>query len=63
MTQSAKALLVATMDTKGQEALFISTCLKQAGISVQIMDAGIKGNSSVPVNFSRERSLKPGENL
>ena len=60
MTQSAEALLVATMDTKGQEALFISTCLQQAGISVQIMDAGIKGNSSSPVNISRTEVAKAG---
>ena len=60
MTQSATALLVATMDTKGQEALFISTCLQQAGISVQIMDAGIKGNSPVPVDISRTEVAKAG---
>ena len=60
MTQPAEALLVATMDTKGQEALFISTCLQQAGISVQIMDAGIKGNSPVPVNFSRTEIARAG---
>ena len=54
MAKSAQALLIATMDTKSQEALFISTCLKQAGIPVQIMDAGIKGNSPVSVNISRE---------
>jgi len=58
LTQSAEALLIATMDTKGQEALFISTCLQQAGISVQIMDAGIKGDSPVPVNISRTEVAK-----
>jgi len=60
LTQSATALLVATMDTKGQEALFISTCLQQSGISVQIMDAGIKGNSPVPVDISRTEVAKAG---
>ncbi len=60
MTQSATALLVATMDTKGQEAYFISTCLQQAGVSVQIMDAGIKGNSPVPVDISRTEVAKAG---
>jgi uncharacterized protein (UPF0261 family) len=60
VTQSPKALLIATMDTKGQEALFISTCLKQAGISILLMDAGIRGNSSVPVDISREEVAKAG---
>ena len=60
MTQSATALLVATMDTKGQEALFLANCLQQAGISVQIMDAGIKGNSPVPVDISRTEVAKTG---
>ena len=60
MTQSAQALLIATMDTKGREALFIATCLKQAGISVQIMDAGIRGKSPVPVDISREEVARAG---
>jgi len=60
LTQSAAALLVATMDTKGQEALFIANCLEQAGISVQIMDAGIRGNSSSPVDISRTEVAKAG---
>ena len=60
MTLTAAALLIATMDTKGEEALFISTCLKQAGISVRTMDAGIRGTSTVPVNISREQVAKAG---
>ena len=60
MTQPAEALLIATMDTKGQEALFISTCLKQAGIPVQIMDAGIRGDSPVTVDISRVEVAKTG---
>jgi uncharacterized protein (UPF0261 family) len=48
------------MDTKGREALFIAACLKQAGIGVQIMDAGIRGNSPVPVNISREEVATAG---
>jgi uncharacterized protein (UPF0261 family) len=60
LTQSTEALLVATMDTKGQEALFISACLKQAGISVQIMDAGIKGESPVPAYISRAEVAEAG---
>jgi uncharacterized protein (UPF0261 family) len=46
------------MDTKSQEALFISDSLQQAGIPVQIMDAGIRGNCPVPVNISRSEVAK-----
>jgi uncharacterized protein (UPF0261 family) len=51
---TASALIVATMDTKGQEALYIADCLKNEGITVCIMDAGIKGQSPATVNVSRE---------
>ena len=54
MSQSRVALLIATMDTKGQEALFISESLKNERIPVQIMDAGIKGKSPAPVDITRE---------
>jgi uncharacterized protein (UPF0261 family) len=60
VTHSAEALLIATMDTKGREALFIKTCLDQAGIPVQIMDAGIRGQSPVPVNISRTDVARAG---
>jgi len=51
---SPAALLVATMDTKGREALFVSECLSHQGITVIILDGGIRGNSPVPVAISRE---------
>ncbi len=41
MNQRSVALLVATMDTKGREALYIADCIKNEGIPVKIMDAGI----------------------
>jgi uncharacterized protein (UPF0261 family) len=48
------------MDTKGREALFISTCLENAGISVRIMDAGIRGTSPAPVAISRTEVARAG---
>ena len=60
MTHPPDALLIATMDTKGREALFISTCLKHAGISVRIMDAGIRGKSPAPVDISRTEVARAG---
>jgi len=36
LTDHSAALLVATMDTKGREALFISDCIRKEGIPVLI---------------------------
>ncbi len=41
MTQRSVALLVATMDTKSREALYIADCIKKEGIPVKIMDDSI----------------------
>jgi uncharacterized protein (UPF0261 family) len=60
MNHRAIALLVATMDTKGQEAMFLSDCLKAEGITVKIMDAGIKGQCPVPVDVTREEVARAG---
>jgi len=54
------ALLVATMDTKGQEALYLAECLKKQEISVRLLDAGIRGKSAVPVDVAREDVAKAG---
>ncbi|MGM0663104.1 MAG: Tm-1-like ATP-binding domain-containing protein [Thermodesulfobacteriota bacterium] len=54
MDNNAVVLLVATMDTKGAEAAFASSCIEESGVSVQIMDAGIRGECTYPVSFSRE---------
>jgi uncharacterized protein (UPF0261 family) len=57
---SPTALLIATMDTKGREALFVSQCLKKKRISVKILDAGIRGNSPVAVDVTREEVAAAG---
>ena len=54
MRKTAVALLVATMDTKGQEAKFLAECLEKQNVSVLIMDAGIRDKSPVPVDIARE---------
>ena len=53
MKHSNAVLIVATMDTKNMEAIFIKERLEGIGIEVLIMDAGIKGNSPVQVDISR----------
>jgi len=51
---SASALIVATMDTKGQEALYIAECLENEGVSACLMDAGIRGHCPAAVSVTRE---------
>ena len=56
----ARVLLVATMDTKGEEALYVKGCLEEAGVRVLILDAGIRGESRVPVEVTPEEVAKAG---
>ena len=53
-------LLVATMDTKSREVLYLKACFKKAGIPVLVLDAGIKGESPVPVSINREKVARAG---
>jgi len=53
-------LLIATMDTKSREALYLKACFKEAGIPVLVLDAGIKGESPVPVSIDREKVANAG---
>ena len=60
MANTPTALIVATMDTKGREAMFLADCLKAEGLAVKIMDAGIKGRSSTPVDVTRQEVARAG---
>ena len=60
MDHSAPALIVATMDTKGQEASYIADCLKAQDIAVILMDAGIRGGSPIAVDITREQVARAG---
>ena len=60
MANTPTALIVATMDTKGQEAMFLADCLKTEGITVKIMDAGIRGQCTGAVNVTREEVARAG---
>lgn len=53
MKNSPGVLLIATMDTKADEALYIETCLKNEGVTVIIMDPGIRGRPSYKTGISR----------
>jgi len=54
LNSTASALIVATMDTKGREALYIAECLENEGVSVCLMDAGIRGHCPAAVRVTRE---------
>lgn len=54
MSRKPTVLVVTTMDTKHQEAEYVISCIKETGVDVIIIDAGILGKSPVPVDVSRE---------
>lgn len=60
MANTPTALIVATMDTKGQEATFLAECLRTEDIAVVIMDAGIRGKCVNPVDITREEVARAG---
>ena len=60
MANPPTALIVATMDTKGQETMYLADCLKTEGLAVTIMDAGIRGQCPVPVDIPREKVAQAG---
>ena len=60
MANTPTALIIATMDTKGREVMFLADCIKAEGITVKIMDAGIKGQCPTPVDVTREEVARAG---
>ena len=53
-------LLIATFDTKEQEALFLIKCLQARGVAVLTMDAGILSPSSIPVDVDQDQVASHG---
>ena len=60
MESSKSVLIVATLDTKGQEAEFLKECLEKVGVPVMLLDAGIMGQSSIPTDIRREQVAETG---
>ncbi len=60
MANIPTALIVATMDTKGQEAMFLADCLETEGLAVKIIDAGIRGQCLETVAVTREDVARAG---
>ena len=53
-------LIVATMDTKSKEALYLKGCFRETGTPVVVLDAGIRGESPVPVDINRQTVARAG---
>ena len=58
--EKTQVLVVATMDTKGEEAAYLATCLEKLGLKPLIMDPGIRGNPDLPVFVSRQEVASRG---
>lgn len=55
-------LLIATFDTKEQEAVFLIKCLQDRGVAVLTMDAGILSPSGIPVDVDQDQVARHGGN-
>lgn len=60
MKNQNAVLLVATMDTKDQEVLYLLSCFEKLGIPVLTLDAGMMGESPFPVTIHREKVALAG---
>jgi len=64
MSSQPTVLIVATMDTKGNEVQYLSTVLQACGVHVITLDAGIMGDATFPVTINRyEVAMAAGKNL
>ena len=55
-------LLIATFDTKEQEAVFLIKCLQDRGVAVLTMDAGILSPSIIPMDVDQDQVASHGGN-
>ena len=60
MEEAGTVLIVATMDTKSREILYLEECLRECGVPFLSLDAGIMGTSPFPVTVTREEIALAG---
>jgi len=60
MDDAGAVLIVATMDTKGREVLYLEECFRESGIPFLSLDAGIMGTSPLPATVEREEVATAG---
>jgi len=51
MKKQKTILLIATLDTKGQEALFVKNLIEERGVRTLVMDVGVTGKSPLRADF------------
>jgi uncharacterized protein (UPF0261 family) len=61
LENSSAVLIIATMDTKGEEVIYLLSCFEELGIPVLTLDAGILGESPFPVTIDREKIALAGD--
>ncbi len=54
MERMRTVLVLATMDTKADQVVYLQTCLREAGADALLMDVGIMGKSPLPVAVSQD---------
>ena len=52
MKKQKTILFIATLDTKGQEALFVKKLIEERGVRTLVMDVGVTGNSPLRADIS-----------
>lgn len=58
--QPPKVALVATLDTKAEEATFIRDCIRSAGLGVALIDVGVMSEPALAADISRETIAQRG---
>lgn len=59
-THTPKVALIATLDTKGEEATFIRDCILGAGLGVALIDVGVMGKPAIAADISRDSIAQRG---
>ena len=52
--------VVATLDTKGNEAAFISDQIRSARLTPLVIDAGVQGRAKIKADFTQTQVAKAG---
>ena len=58
-----KVVLVATLDSKGEEVAYLKGLLENSGRSVCIMDVGTSGSPAFPADVTRAEVMRSGEGI
>ena len=60
-TNSGQVLIVGTLDTKGQELLYLRECLAAADVPTRVVDIGVLGEANAAADVTREEIAGAGD--